>query len=183
MSIHFQAASYSSAAEMQDAHRARQQRFAEAARKAAAAQRYASMRLPAPRWVPPAPKCELPKDAHVKAWQRWQADQVSICRNYLLRRCEELGFTHEDIIRGGRKTGVVQARDKIIYEIKRHVKPSISWAVLGKLVNRDHSSTIVAFYRGAVAAGEQEYAGRVMTRRVNSRNRHRAKVLAKGKAG
>ncbi|MCP8895328.1 hypothetical protein KYK29_10320 [Shinella daejeonensis] len=82
-------------------------------------------------------------DAHVKAWQRWKASAGSPLKNYIVSRCDELGLSYEEMI-GPRKTDeIARARHMLMWEIKTHVKPSISLPELGRLFGgRDHTTAL-----------------------------------------
>ena len=172
MSIDIQAATYASSAEMQAAHRARQQRFAAAAR-----------RVPQdPEIVPrkpceviefvPAPPRIVQQDAHVRTWQLWRFEQVALCQTYIRRRCEELGVDHDELMSPSRSRTIVPIRDKLAYEIKTFVKPDITWHELGRHFGREHTAILTAFNRGAAAAGNQERIAWIERRKAFANERY-----------
>lgn len=82
-------------------------------------------------------------DEHVKAWQRWRACAGTPLRNYIYKRCDELGVTYEDIVGHSRLRRFVYPRHLIMWEIKKRVKPDISYPELGRLFGgRDHTSIL-----------------------------------------
>lgn len=85
------------------------------------------------------------KDAHVIAWRKWLSEQGNPCKAYIKRRCLELGVHYDAVIGPMRLRSVVPARHLIMWEIKRLVKPSISYPELGRMFGgRDHTSTLHA---------------------------------------
>lgn len=86
-----------------------------------------------------------PKDAHVRSWEAWKAMQGSPCRNYIKRRCEELGVPYEGIVGSSRFRRHCYPRQLIMWELKTFVKPSISYPELGRLFGgRDHTTALHA---------------------------------------
>lgn len=86
-----------------------------------------------------------PKDAHVRSWEAWKAMQGSPCRNYIKRRCEELGVPYEGIVGSSRFRRYCYPRQLIMWELKTFVKPSISYPELGRLFGgRDHTTALHA---------------------------------------
>lgn len=170
-----QAANPQSRAEMIEAHKQRQARYAAAARNVQvrslpspkvnlAFRPFVTQRLP--MW-----QCQdIQFDAHVWAFVTWRIEKSSIIRRYIRKRCLELGVDYAEITRGGQSRKLVPVRDTIVYEIKTKVDPNISWPVLGRHMNRDHSSMISAFYRGAALAGDHAMAEKIEAKRRRNRN-------------
>lgn len=99
------------------------------------------------------PRKEVQHDAHVIDWQAkkeaYDAIEVDArkisCRDYIKRRCDELGLSHAEVTGPSRVRHIVDARQLLMFEIKTQVKPSISFQELGKLFGgRDHTTCLHA---------------------------------------
>ena len=98
-------------------------------------------RVALPEWM--AKKTKFDFDVVLKA--RWLFEQQAPCAAHLKRRCEELGYDVSEITGLSRRRGVVEARHLIIWEIKRCLKPEISYPELGRLFGgRDHTTILHA---------------------------------------
>lgn len=164
-------------AEMVAAYKARQARFAAAARKVARRPKPAPATVLTrkklvewrkPRWK----KQDIHFDAHVWALVMWKMNRGAKIRNYIRQRCIDMCICYTEVTRGGQGRALVPYRDKIIYEIKTKVDPDITWSSLGYHFNRDHSAVITAFYRGAAAAGDKDMAQKVADKRQRAKELH-----------
>lgn len=83
-------------------------------------------------------------DAHVKAYRRWQMISTNgPCSAHLAMRCAEEGVCFEVISGPSRKRSIVHFRQKLMWEIKTMVRPSISWPEMGRLFGgRDHTTVL-----------------------------------------
>lgn len=83
-------------------------------------------------------------DAHVKAFRRWQMISTNgPCSAHLLMRCTEEGISYELMAGPNRQRNIVHFRQKLMWEIKTIVKPSITWPELGRLFGgRDHTTAL-----------------------------------------
>jgi hypothetical protein len=83
-------------------------------------------------------------DAHVKAYRRWQMISTNgPCSAHLAMRCAEEGVCFEVISGPSRKRSIVHFRQKLMWEIKTMVKPSMSWPEMGRLFGgRDHTTVL-----------------------------------------
>lgn len=152
---------------LNEAHRARQARYAAAARNAANKAKPALVLLHSPKqdiWL------DRPQqDAHCISYRAAIPDLAKIGANRLKRyiaiRCHELGASYWGVMSGFRSVETVAFRDQLIWEIKTHVKPDISWPELGRLFGRDHSTAISAYRRAAAAHGDEEAAEYVRKQR------------------
>lgn len=120
-------------------------------------------------------RCQKPKDAHIQAWNLWRVEMASPCKSYIRRRCKELGVSYQQIMGACTDTKVFKARDMIIFEIKTHVQPGISYLKLARLFSKDHSSMISAYNRYLAQQGDAEAAVRVQRRLEEARRGHRAR--------
>lgn len=125
-------------------YKARQARFAAAARKAA--------RKPS---APP-PVILIERNAtviriehshswHIRLWHKWKSDQGNVGKAHILRRCEELGVTYEEIVGKVKKRDIAAARQLLMWEVKTLIKPDASYPEVGRLFgNRDHTTVLHA---------------------------------------
>lgn len=175
-------ASYTSEAQLIAAHKARRQRLGMEGPRLLARREPAPVRrhVEEPRLIKH--DCTVQQDHHVRVWQKLKADQASPCRNYILRRCAELGVSFEKEIKPDVRTrNIVEIRDQIVYEVKKFVKPGISWPELGRLIDRDHSSVFSMYNRAAMREGDPIAAAKILHRR--SEGSRRSKIAqAKAKA-
>lgn len=83
-------------------------------------------------------------DAHVKAYRRWQMISTNgPCSAHLAARCAEEGIPYELMAGPNRQREIVHFRQKLMWEIKTIVKPSITWPELGRLFGgRDHTTAL-----------------------------------------
>ena len=83
-------------------------------------------------------------DAHVKAFRRWQSISTNgPCSAHILKRCAEEGIPYELMAGPSRKRAITDFRQKLMWEIKTIVKPSITWPELGRLFGgRDHTTAL-----------------------------------------
>lgn len=140
-------------------YKARQARFAAAARKAANRNRYEPLIV---ETITKAEEEETPIirlivhvrsfDEHVKAYRILQKDLEKVghhrLRKYILHRAHELGVTYSQIIGAGRKREVVAARQLVMWEIKTIIKPEASYPEVGRLFgDRDHTTVLHAVRR------------------------------------
>jgi hypothetical protein len=123
---------------------------------------------PAPaKVIPPAPKIEqsafIPKflhlqplwkreyihfDAHIHDWRIELLARSSPLKAYIIRRSAELGYNFDHTMKRSRKREIVDVRHLIMWEIKRLVKPEISYPELGRLFGGyDHTSCLSAVRR------------------------------------
>lgn len=122
-------------------------------------------------------------DSHVIAMRLWHARAISRCRDYVRRRCAELGISFKnDIMPDIRLRETVRIRDSLVYEIKTFIKPDAKWNDIGRIFNRDHSSIISMYNRGAMRAGDPVAAAKVVHRRIEGARRS-AEAKAKVKRG
>lgn len=174
-----QAANPQSYAEMVQAHKARQSRKAEAARRNAnrpklpppvnlAKKLFVTQRMP--MWM----IRDIQFDAHAWSYVTWKLARTANIRNYIRQRCTELCAPYAEITCGGQSRSLVPVRDKIVYEIKSKLDPEISWGSLGKHFNRDHSSMISSYRRGAADAGDPIAMAALERQRDRHRKAHRA---------
>lgn len=86
---------------------------------------------------------EVDEDAHVKAYRAWLAEVRSRpIRHYITKRAEELGVTYGDVVGGSRKRHIIGPKHQIIWEVKRRVRPTISYPELAKLFGlTDHTTS------------------------------------------
>lgn len=97
------------------------------------------------------------KDAHVTAFRLYEAKRDCKAHAYLKARASELGFPVEDIIGKGRTRGIVRPRQVIVWEIKRNIKPWISFPELGRMFGfRDHTTMLhsINMIDRLIASGE-----------------------------
>lgn len=92
---------------------------------------------------------EVHFDAHVKRWHLHLAEAKAAngapLKAYIKRRGLDMGIGYAQIVGKSRKKEIVAARQLIMWEIKRQVKPSISWPELGRLFGgKDHTTGIHA---------------------------------------
>jgi hypothetical protein len=117
--------------------------------------------------IPPAPKIEQPAfipkflhlqplwkreyihfDAHIHDWRIELLARSSPLKAYIIRRSAELGYNFDHTMKRSRKREIVDVRHLIMWEIKRLVKPSISYPELGRLFGGyDHTSCLSAVRR------------------------------------
>lgn len=117
--------------------------------------------------IPPAPKIEQPAfvpkflhlqplwkreyihfDAHLNDWRIELLARSSPLKAYIIRRSAELGYDFDHTMKRSRKREIVNVRHLIMWEIKRLVKPSISYPELGRLFGGyDHTSCLSAVRR------------------------------------
>ncbi len=84
-------------------------------------------------------------DAHMMEWRNVITDRSSPIKTYIRRRALEMGYTYGQILEKTRTKEIVSARQLIMWEIKRLVKPSISFPELGKAFGGfDHTSCLHA---------------------------------------
>lgn len=142
------AETFTSAAEMQRAYAARRARLMTTPR-----------RIEPPQVKPEPPivtyRDKEPKDAHIRAYEAWKAEQGSPCKWHIKRRCEEMGIPYAELIGSSRFRKFSHARQLLMWEIKTSVKPAITYPELGKLFNRDHSTAIHAVRKIGAEMGEQ----------------------------
>lgn len=139
-------------AEMAAAHKARQARFAAAAKHVVqkpqiVIRRSPSAPPPADRFKPLWMFGHLHFDHHLGAYARHQLEQALIgghrLKRYIRDRAREMGLTYAVVVGQSRKRPIVAARDLIAWEIKTTVKPEISYPELGRLFGgRDHTSVL-----------------------------------------
>lgn len=114
---------------------------------------------PEPKIVPGEPlwrREEIEFDAHVAAWVAWKGLRRTP-RHFLLRRCEELGVSYDDIISHSRKPHLIEARFRLIWEVK-HEYPQMSCPQIGRLFHRDHTSILHALSVYTERIGSAEIA-------------------------
>lgn len=149
------ARSYSSAAEMYEAYRARQSRlrFEPAARRQMAAASAPHKSLVAPI----APATEFLREearAHVDAWQLHK--EVEASRDdpyaYVKARCQQLGATLKDIRSESRNAEVTSARGELIFEAC-FLFPWMTFPQFGRLFKRDHTTIIHALRKACEDRG------------------------------
>ncbi|MBX5238649.1 helix-turn-helix domain-containing protein [Rhizobium sp. NLR22b] len=68
-------------------------------------------------------------------------------KDYMRRRCKELGITMKDLCGPRRAHPLVDHRQLIMWELKMIVKPEISYPELGRLFRRDHTTALWAVRR------------------------------------
>jgi hypothetical protein len=161
-------ASYTSEAELKAAYRARRQRLGMEGPRLLARRETAPVRVQGqePRDTESFPTYQrfmakkIPtwqlEDTHFNhhetAWKFWKIETLaangSPLKAYIRRRALEMGFTYAEVIGPSRKVKLVEARHQIIWEIKRVVKPDVSYPELGRLFGgRDHTTTLHAVRR------------------------------------
>lgn len=138
----------------------------------------------APKTVEPSPRRLIYRahDAHVIAWQKWKASAGSPLRNYIQQRCEELGIPYEEMV-GPRKTDdIASARRMLMWEIKRQVKPSISFPEIGRLFGgRDHTTALHAVRKHDAIMGAPEGIAKQERRRILQAISHQMRSAAPDK--
>lgn len=138
-----------------EAHKARQARYAAAARNVkqtptAPPRRPLVARMPkaVPMWL----LMPIQFDAHVTAYQISQAVKVNLAgspiKQYIHRRCQEMGMDMNKVLGNSRKRPLVEARQLLIWEVKTQVKPTITLPELGRVFGgRDHTTCLHALRR------------------------------------
>lgn len=89
-------------------------------------------------------------DLHVFAYREHVAAESMIgahkIKRYIRDQAMQEGSTYSEVLSQSRKRHLVKIRHQIIWEIKTHVKPEISYPELGRLMGgRDHTSCLHAF--------------------------------------
>lgn len=145
-------------------YKARQARFAAAARKVANRNRYEPVIVETiVQAEEETPVIQLIVhvrnfDAHMDGYRNYKAekDQYANTRlkRYILRRAYEQGLTYADMTGTSRRRHITAARDAIVYELRHDVKPDISYPDLARLFKKDHASMIASYRRGAMRAGD-----------------------------
>lgn len=138
-----------------EAHKARQARYAAAARKVKQtpmepARRPIVARMPkaVPMWL----LMPIQFDAHVVAYRLSQIVSVQLAgspiKQYIYKRCQEMGMDMAKVLGNSRKRPLVEARQLLIWEVKTKVKPSITLPELGRVFGgRDHTTCLHALRR------------------------------------
>lgn len=156
-------------------YRARQAKYAAAARNAANNAKPALVLLQSPKRDIEIDRPQ--QDAHCVSYRSALPDLHKVgmhrLKRYVVVRCHELGVSCWNVFSGFKSDDVVKARDQIVWEIKAHVKPEMSWPELGRLFCRDHSSVISSFHRGAARNGDEGAAERVRQQRAKHAQHHR----------
>lgn len=88
-------------------------------------------------------RIEVDADAHVKSYRAWLSEVRSRpIRHYITKRAEELGVTYGDVVGGSLKRHIIGPKHQIIWEVKRRVRPAISYPELAKLFGlTDHTTS------------------------------------------
>ena len=87
-------------------------------------------------------------DAHLHDWRIELLARSSPLKAYIIRRSAELGYDFNHTMKRSRKREIVDVRHLIMWEIKRLVKPEISYPELGRLFGGyDHTSCLSAVRR------------------------------------
>jgi Bacterial dnaA protein helix-turn-helix len=154
MTLHVSPSSYEQ--QLIAAYKARQARFAAAARKVPQDPKV----LPKAVEFDLAPTRDSPLwmfgncyfDAHLEPWHRWLAEcreaYGSPLRTYIRDRALDLGSNYTEIMADIRRDEVVAVRHLLMWEIKTIIKPSITWPELGRLFGgRDHTSCRYAVHK------------------------------------
>lgn len=138
--IQFSAKTYSTGSEVIEAVRALRYLHAAPVRKPVP-ELVVVPQIDPPLWQ----KLAINFDAHVTAYEEWFSPNISPTRRYIAHRAAEMGFTYAEIV-GHRKFKIlVAARQLLMWEVKRIVKPDISYPALGRLFGgRDHGTIIWA---------------------------------------
>lgn len=143
---------------------------------------------PAASIEPPKPVAAAPRkilvdcDEHVRMWRRWLASAGSPLKAYITSRCEELGIPYEVMV-GPRKTDdIASARRMLMWEIKRKIKPSISFPELGRLFGgRDHTTALHAVHKHDAIMGAPEGVEKRERRRILQAISHQMRSIARDK--
>ncbi|WP_085859931.1 helix-turn-helix domain-containing protein [Rhizobium sp. TAL182] len=133
---------YSSAAEnIRQAHIIRQRLLRPPVRKKPAPSSVATAVKRTPRWLPMWQWGDMQFDAHMAEWRKRNMHPT---KDYMRRRCKELGITMKDLCGPRRTHPLVDHRQLIMWELKTIVKPDISYPELGRLFGRDHTTCLYA---------------------------------------
>lgn len=105
---------------------------------------------------------DIQHDAHVTNWKAWKAAHEAAkatlngtpCKAYIMARCEALGVSYADVVGRSRFKRVVEARQLLMYEVKTDVKPSATWAEIGRMFNRDHTVALHSINKVRAALGD-----------------------------
>lgn len=92
------------------------------------------------------PRDDNDKDQHVKRWRRHKAQMEGHPYRYVAARSAELGYSIEDMKSESRNRVLTDVRHRIMCEV-RILDPSISFPILGRLFNRDHTTCLTAIKR------------------------------------
>lgn len=136
--MQFNARQYSSGAEIYEA--ARSLRYLHAAPVRRPVPELAVVpQIDPPLWQ----KHDIKFDAHVTTYEEWFSPNISPTRRYIACRAAELGFTYAEIVGHRKFKDLVAARQLLMWEVKRIVKPDISYPALGRLFGgRDHATCV-----------------------------------------
>ncbi|AXV14399.1 hypothetical protein CYG48_00910 [Neorhizobium sp. SOG26] len=126
-------------AQLRQAHRLRQQKFARAACKARLSKPQIEVMDRPPLWK----TAQIAFDAHVRAYQLHLANRLVRPEVlYLKQRCAELHIPYREVIGKNALKPVVEARRLIMWEIRE--KFGLSYADVGRAFGRDQSTAISA---------------------------------------
>lgn len=82
---------------------------------------------------------------HIRLWHKWKSDQGNVGKAHILRRCEELGVTYEEIVGKVKNRDISAVRQLLMWEVKTTIKPDASYPEIGRLFgNRDHTTVLHA---------------------------------------
>ncbi|MBZ5761565.1 hypothetical protein LAV84_18385 [Rhizobium sp. VS19-DR104.2] len=115
-------------------------------------------------------------DAHVRHWEWRLANPGGDRREFVARRCEELGLKHSDFVGSSQKAGLTGKRQIIWYELRLNF--NLSYPQIGAMSGgRDHSTILsgvrrIAKIMDAEVPGSLSDAGRLSSdRELNDRMR------------
>lgn len=90
-------------------------------------------------------RCQQPKDAHVRAWEWFRAQEACKVNSHIRKRCAQLGISVDDVKGSRRFRRIIVVRQTLMWEIKKLVQPSISLPELGRIFGgRDHTTCLYA---------------------------------------
>ncbi len=98
---------------------------------------------------------KAPKDAHVRAYRQYLADQGNKPLAHLKSRCAELGITLKQIRNNSRVASLVRPRQLLMWEIKTQVAPEMSWPAIGRLFGGKNHATVIHAVRKVAAQKEE----------------------------
>lgn len=131
-------------------HKAAQERARKrlmAARMVAAnANETALLAAPEVKETAKAARLEVDENHHVLEWRKWVIrEKTAPIRTYITARAKEFGLTYDEVVSGSRKRRVILPKHRIMWEIKRKVRPEMSYPEIAKFFGLcDHTSAIYA---------------------------------------
>lgn len=99
------------------------------------------------------------QDEHMRDWETWSEGlpRLKRLRLILAARAAELGTSYRKVVTPSRDPALVALRHKLLWELRTHVEPGISWAELARVMRMDHSTVMYAFHKlEAQISGSEE---------------------------